>query len=391
MGKYILYSHAGSENHGCEALLRTSLMTIKGIEAVYTDDVQADKKYNLDQIVELRMSKSEGFDNIWKRILYKIKYHLDKSDIVYYYNLYRDFIRGINPDKVYISIGGDNYCYHFSEWLQVLNKEINKKGAKTILWGCSINEDELESQDVVNDLEQYSLITARETLTYNLLKNRLLKTKIKYIPDTAFLLPIVEKELPKGFEYGNTIGLNVSPVATENACAGEELLEYIIEMVNFIIDTTTYQIALIPHVVIAGNDDRSILCEIQKKCKDLSRTVLIEDDNCMVIKNYISKCDLFIGARTHATIAAYSTNVPTIVLGYSVKARGIAKDLFGTDENYVLPVQKIKSSKILIDDFKWLLENKEEIKSHLSKIMPGYKEKIQKEINCLEELNETEI
>lgn len=391
MGKYILYSHAGSKNHGCEALLRTSVMTIKDVEAVYTDDVQADEKYNLDDIVELRKSKSEGFDNIWKKSLYIIKYHLYKSDIVYYYNLYRDFIRNIVSDKVYISIGGDNYCYHFSEWLQVLNKEINKKGAKTILWGCSINEDELENQDVLDDLERYSLITARETLTYNLLKSRLSKTKVKYVPDTAFLLPVVEKELPKGFAYGNTIGLNVSPVATENACAGEKLLEYIIEMVDFIIDTTTYQIALIPHVVIDGNDDRNILCEIQRRCKDLSRTVMIEDDNCMVIKGYISRCDLFIGARTHATIAAYSTTVPTMVLGYSIKARGIANDLFGTDKNYVLPVQKIESGKVLIDDFKWLMANKKEIRSHLSKIMPEYKGNIQREINCLEELNESEI
>ena len=51
---------------------------------------------------------------------------------------------------------------------------------------------------------------------------------------------------------------------------------------------------------------------------------MIQDDNCMVIKGYISRCELFIGARTHATIAAYSTGVPTLVLGYSVKARGIA-------------------------------------------------------------------
>ena len=50
---------------------------------------------------------------------------------------------------------------------------------------------------------------------------------------------------------------------------------------------------------------------------------------------------MFIGARTHATIAAYSSCVPTLVVGYSIKARGIAKDLFGTDEGYVLPVQAL--------------------------------------------------
>ncbi len=54
--------------------------------------------------------------------------------------------------------------------------------------------------------------------------------------------------------------------------------------------------------------------------------------NAKELKGYISRCRAFVGARTHSTIAAYSTGVPTLAIGYSVKARGIAKDLFGTEE-----------------------------------------------------------
>ena len=180
----------------------------------------------------------------------------------------------------------------------------------------------------------------------------------------------------------------MSPVATKNACAGENLIGYIVEMVDYIIDTTTYQIALIPHVVIDGNDDRKVLKEIQMKCKEPKRTVMIEDDNCMVLKGDNSRCELFIGARTHATIAAYSTIVPTVVLGYSIKARGIARDLFGTEEKYVLPVQKIESSKSLIENFLWLDKNKAEIRRILSDIMPKYKRRIEEGVNCVEEIIE---
>lgn len=115
---------------------------------------------------------------------------------------------------------------------------------------------------------------------------------------------------------------------------------------------------------------------------------MIEDDSCLVIKGFISKCKLFIGARTHATIAAYSTLVPTVVLGYSVKARGIAKDLFGTEEKYVLPVQKIQSGQELIEAFEWLNEHKEEIRERLSICIPEYKEKINRGVSCLEEVGE---
>lgn len=77
----------------------------------------------------------------------------------------------------------------------------------------------------------------------------------------------------------------------------------------------------------------------------------IADATCEELKGFISRCRLFVGARTHATIAAYSTCVPTLVAGYSVKARGIAKDLFGSEENYVLPVQSLKNKDDLVKGF----------------------------------------
>lgn len=386
MGKYVLYSHAGSENHGCEALLRTCILTIRDIDAVYTGDAKADKKYGLDSLVSLKDDKSDGFENAISKLVYSIRYHLKKDDKLHFRNLYRGFIRSIEPEKVYISIGGDNYCYHFSEWLEVLNTEINKKGAKSVLWGCSVNRDELENESVVEDLRRYSLITARESITYNDLKVSLPDRNIQYVPDTAFLLPAEKKELPDGFFVGKTIGLNVSPVATKNAEAGEGLLDFIVDLADYIIDNTDYQIALIPHVVMKGNDDREILKLIQKRCKSPNRTVLIMDNNCMIIKWYISQCELFIGARTHATIAAYSSFVPTLVLGYSVKARGIAKDLFGTDENYVMPVQKIHTSEELVQGFCWLNAHKKEIRRHLLNTIPGYVSQIENSVKYLESI-----
>ena len=90
------------------------------------------------------------------------------------------------------------------------------------------------------------------------------------------------------------------------------------------------------------------------------------------IKYVISKCRAFIGARTHATIAAYSSMVPTLVVGYSVKAKGIAQDIFGTWENYVLPVQTLLSPEELIGAFEWMMEREDEIRTQLQKVMPDY-------------------
>ena len=47
----------------------------------------------------------------------------------------------------------------------------------------------------------------------------------------------------------------------------------------------------------------------------------------MEAKSYISNMDVFIGARMHATIAAYSSGVPTIPFAYSRKFTGLYNSL----------------------------------------------------------------
>lgn len=106
----------------------------------------------------------------------------------------------------------------------------------------------------------------------------------------------------------------------------------------------------------------------------MSRTV-IEDGSCEELKGYIARCRMFIGARTHATIAAYSSLVPTLAVGYSVKAKGIAKDLFGSYENYVIPVQQLQEKEDLIGAFEWLKDYEEEIRQDLRRVMPEYRKK----------------
>ena len=113
---------------------------------------------------------------------------------------------------------------------------------------------------------------------------------------------------------------------------------------------------------------------LYEKYKRTKRIILLEDQNCEKLKGVISKCRFFIGARTHSTIAAYSSFVPTLVVGYSVKAKGIAKDLFGTYENYVIPVQSFEDENRLLNSIKWLMDNEKEIKEYLENYIPVYKE-----------------
>lgn len=131
-------------------------------------------------------------------------------------------------------------------------------------------------------------------------------------------------------------------------------------------------IALIPHVVWPQSNDVDTLKPLYEKYKHTGRIVMIEDRNAEILKGYISRCRFLIAARTHASIAAYSSHVPTLVIGYSVKSKGIAKDIFGTDDNYVIAAQNFKTDFDLIDRFEWLMENENTIRTHLQSFMPDY-------------------
>jgi len=65
------------------------------------------------------------------------------------------------------------------------------------------------------------------------------------------------------------------------------------------------------------------------KEKQRSITLIPPIYNAAEIKWIISRMTRFAGARTHSTIAALSSSVPTLSFAYSIKAKGIKRDIFG--------------------------------------------------------------
>lgn len=283
-------------------------------------------------------------------------------------------MKAVKTADYVLSIGGDNYCYGVPKFIYLVNKEIRKKGGKTILWGCSVEPESLKGE-MLEDLLGYTDIIARESITYQAMINKGLKQAV-LIPDPAFQLNRIDLPLPENFIEGNTVGINVSPMIIGHESNQGMTLQNYMELINYIINQTDMQVALIPHVVWSHNDDRIPLNILYDRFKDTKRICMIEDHTAEELKGFIARCRFLIAARTHASIAAYSEKVPTLVIGYSVKAKGIAQDLFGTYENYVLPVQSLKNKNDMIDAFKWLQNNESNIKKQLDTIIPNIKEQV---------------
>lgn len=125
-------------------------------------------------------------------------------------------------------------------------------------------------------------------------------------PDPAFFLDSLELPLPDGFTYGNTVGINVSPLIMKSESRDGITFENYRRLISYILTETDMSIALIPHVVEPGNDDRETLQSLYDGLSDNGRIVLIEDHDARQLKGSIARYRFFVGARTHATIAAYS-------------------------------------------------------------------------------------
>lgn len=369
MSKLILYYHSGSKNHGCEAIVRSTIKILRENLILYSFNKSEDCEYGLDKVVRVESDTNKPIRKGSLSYFYAALLHKIRNDDYKYVTLsHKDFFDQIKRGDVCLSIGGDNYCYQGKDLLGYYNEEIHKRGAKTVLWGCSFEPADM-TEKIKKDIARYDLIIARERISYSSLKK--VNPNTILLPDPAFQLGCEMLPLPNGFVEGHTVGINLSPLATTYG-NGELIMENFQKLINYILETTDNQIVLIPHVVKDNNDDREVLQEIYKKVGRSDRIILLNDYNCMQLKGFIARCRFFIGARTHATIAAYSTCVPTLVTGYSVKARGIAQELFGTDEHYVVPVQNLQTKEDLTKAFVWLQNHENKIKEKLTNIMPKY-------------------
>lgn len=219
----------------------------------------------------------------------------------------------------------------------------------------------------------------REPLSYNLAARFIKKEKLMLLPDPAFSLPVEEINVDI---LDNTVAINVSPIIER---ANENALESVYSLIDYILENKKFNILLLPHVYTNECNDLDTLNKIKEHYSDDNRVQMLDTDreySARQLKFIISKCRFVVAARTHASIAAYSSFVPVLVIGYSVKSKGIATDLFGEYKDYVIPVDQLNSDN-LINKFNFMVENEEKIIETLNEKIPVYKEKSSNLLNTV--------
>lgn len=396
---FLLVGNSSYQNRGCEAIVRGTLEILlqefghncKAIAGVYASTQQVACQNILDieggpVSFPLNWPSARRWTREWWQL--QINKRLGTSFACHHAPL----MRYIESPCVTLEIGGDNYSldYGIPNCYLDMDRFLIKRGIPVVLWGASVGPFESAPEfapQMFDHLRQLSGIFVRESASFDYLTANGVTNNLHLVADPAFVMrptkPSAEKLCPPLPE--NLVGLNLSPLVARNyqrLSWGQweqtkydlsKWTEFCVELIETTSNTLCRPILLVPHVAwdTPYNDDISFLKHLQSITKNSTKWPILalpETLTASETKWAISHCEFFIGARTHATIAALSSAIPTLSLGYSQKALGINHDIFG-HLGYCINVTGIN-----LDDYRERITNMErnstQIRSHLLKKRP---------------------
>lgn len=297
---------------------------------------------------------------------------------------------GLAECDVLLSIGGDNYSLDYDlaslAYFVGVAEAALRRGLPALLWGASagpFSAIPAVEQRMAAHLRRLSQVTLRESHSVHYLAQIGVTENVTQVVDSAFAMRPEPLDMtgfwPDRGENG-VLGLNVSPlIEAVRARAGNRsrLADEVAAFVQSTVRDEGMSVLLVPHVAPldgnAVNNDEHLLASIAARLVDLGRGVSAVPGgmNAVQLKHIIGHCRFFIGARTHATIAALSMQVPTLSIAYSVKALGINRDLFG-HERYVLDTRELDAST-LAAGLSTLRRDEAEIRGLLAERIPEWR------------------
>jgi len=400
--RFLFVGNGSYQNRGCEAIVRG---TMEILRATIGTDVGIDAG-SYGSAEGMRIQEAEETDGAihnfqlrssaarWSRDWWELQ--ANRRIGIRFPAHHAPLKTRIRGRSAALEVGGDNYSldYGIPRHLLEMDRYLQSNGLPVVVWGASIGPFSSEpafEQEMLAHLRQLKAVFVRESLTCKYLKENGVADNVHLVADPAFLMAPVEPGEGKigfGIPEG-CIGLNFSPLVGKSFLKSlkpvweltqEDLVpwfEFCCECVLELSAATRRPILLVPHVgsSLPGIDDFSFLSGVCKAVagKTANPVLCIGDNlNAAESKWVISKCAVFAGARTHATIAGFSTHVPTLSFGYSVKAKGINQDIYG-HTNLCLDVKDLGVAQI-VERVRLLLEAEGDLRVQLARKMPEVKE-----------------
>lgn len=365
MKKILLAGNGSFNNHGCEAI------TLGIIEILYhtfgpliqityaAHNNKEDCEKDLGLIKNVNLIASEFMSPIKKYSQAWFEYQLNRLVNTSFPGGFKSLEKIIMDSDIVIAIGGDNYSfdYGYPERYLQFDRTVIRHGKPLLYWGVSVGPftaDERYEKKMSSHFKKISMIMARETGTIKYLQTIGQSENVNLVSDPAFAMPPIQPRTSNfrltkkdflGVNFSTTVGRLISQKAyesTPNSLSNLEGSDYKIMCDKYTdISISLYKLfsgnlVFIPHSMgEESHNDYKFMKDISSKMEELGyEGILLVPSNLSApeYKWIISQSRIFIGARTHSTIASFSSGVPTITLSYSLKARGITTDMYGEDK-----------------------------------------------------------
>jgi colanic acid/amylovoran biosynthesis protein len=351
---FILAGNGPYTNRGCEAIVRGTAKILrehfKDPHFLCVTHIQNEEQFQKQCLEETdpaithlhsyRMNRRKAIRDFWKpeTWLYAYQHFFDTAS--FKYHVYRDMLPHLDDAAAVLSVGGDNYSldYGIPRLFTGLDDIVLGKKKPMVIWGASVGPFNAipEYERYMSDhLQKVTGIFARESVTIDYLESIGVTENVYSVADPAFLMDPVK---PEGIEDvlpldEEAIGLNLSPLMAKYVTGGDldAWTRKAASIIENMVRTTEIPVYLIPHVANPGSNDHEFMQRARSLIKDLNGNITLVPPgyNAAETKWIISRMALFTGARTHATIAALSSGIPTMSFAYSIKAQGINRDIFG--------------------------------------------------------------
>jgi polysaccharide pyruvyl transferase WcaK-like protein len=397
MKKFYIAGHESLYNRGCEALVRSIVSILReqfpDCECyVPSMQIELDRAQWPDaEASGVRFIESPRMPGqiIWWSRAYKRLPGLATRWIpmpdmsAHYVNL-------IQQCDALIMTGGDVLSLDYSagsllRWVMQAETALRRQ-IPVVLWASSIGPFSANARIesfMARHLARYASLSTRESDSQTYAQSLGLSSVQTADPafvlkpqvfDIAPILPEAGTEGILGFNTSHLIAKYRKTPASVAALENDTLAFW-----RSVLDNSGLSILLVPHVDPldggAMHSDTVYMNRLLAQLGDSSGRIRLAPRtlNAAQLKHLISHCRYFIGARTHSTVAALSTGVPTLSIAYSVKAKGINRDLFG-DLRYLLETPAV-SQATLTAGLARLVADEQAIRAVLASKIPQWRDK----------------
>jgi colanic acid/amylovoran biosynthesis protein len=397
--KIILSGITSFRNHGVEALVTTTLDQLRqrlpGSEFLVLDRVpEFDASRVRDKDVRFHYDHTARplYSSRVRQILVNLSNYVERID-----GNYQGTVREIKSGSAVVASGGDVFASeygHRSLLSHLRPLELARQfGVPYFFHAQSIGpfKTDADRTSFLTVAKGAAAITVREKLSYDYVTGELglPASLVTHTADPAFLLPLPASQTLEhmrahyGFESGRpTVALSTSQAICNwtNSNYDQHFVSWcrVIEWLRTALDA---HIVLIPHVqeISVKNDDRILATELIRHFRfDPHLRLAGGDYTASEFKGLISQCDLVVAERMHAALAGLSSGVPTVAVGYSIKAEGIISDLLDrrtVKECALMSLPEFLEPKLAIERIQRAWADRGSVSAQLQKALPAARER----------------